>query len=177
MTWITENPFWLCATALFLVVIFGFLYHQTQNGRFALFAIIALVSGFGFFLVEKMIVTDREGVERLVKELAWNVRNNNMQGVLDRVAPGNPEVTSDIEWLMPQCEFTTCFVSQRPVFSHLSETSAIVEFPVLVSVRESPEGKGNGKVDIKLDLIKIGGQWKIKNYEYRPPNSSRYRRR
>ena len=112
----------------------------------------------------------------MVKKLAWNVRNNDMNGVLESVAPGDPTVTRDIKRLMPQCDFTTCFVSQKPTINHLSDTNAEVEFPVFVSVRESPYGKGNGKVDVKLDLVKMGGEWKIKDYSFRTPNSSKYSR-
>ena len=176
MTWITESPWLLCSSALFLTIVFGLLYYHTQNGKFFLFAGIAAASGIAFFLLERAIVTEREGVQALVKNLAWNVRNNNMEGVLQHVAPGDPTVKRDIERLMPQCDFTTCFVSQSPVFQHLGENSASIEFPVLVSVRDSPYGKGNGKVDIRLDLVKIDSEWKIKDYAFRTPNSSKYGR-
>jgi len=174
MTWITENPFWLCTTGILLGVFFFVLFVHTQNRRFLLLTIAAGIFTIGSFTVEQLIVTDREAINSLIYKLARNVKENDVQAILDSLAPENTEVRGQVNQLMPACEFRICRVTQRPTVMYIRKSDAEIQFPVFAQVHQSPYGAGTSKVDVKLQLEKREGRWLIKDYGYRLPGEEEY---
>ena len=174
MTWITENPLPLFGGLLFLAVVAGVLLTQSGKRLFLWPMLVFGVLAFSVLVVESLIETDKEKVESLVRGLAKDCRDNNVDGILNAIIGEGSETRKQVENLMPQCEFTLCTVSQRPQFDYLRESEARIQVPVFVQVRESPYGPGSSKVEIQLDLVKRNGQWKIKDYGWKLPGEADY---
>lgn len=176
MTWITENPFLIVLTTLFLGVVLIILFFQTRKKLFLILAGLMGVIAVASVVVEQMIVTEKEQVEALVQKLADNVRDNDMEGILDSIVPEAKQTRTSVERLMPSCDFTTCAANRKPEFDVIDESSMTIYFPVFVRVNESPYGPGQSPVDIKLDLVKRNGKWMIEDYGFKLPTESDYHR-
>ena len=176
MSWITENPFWIYSTGILLGIFLSVGFYVSRNKSFlwGIGLIIALM--LGAFTIEQVVVTDREEVQVLTHQLARDVRNNDMQAILQKIPASQRETREAIKRLMPYCEFTLCRVTQAPKFRVLTKTEAEVEFPVWVSAKDSRHGSGSSKVEIKLVLEKKGNRWMVMDYGYRLPGQSEYRR-
>ncbi len=176
MSWITENPYWLCGAGLFGLVISLILYFHLQNTKLLIFAAASIIFVVFAFVTESLIVTDREILENVVHELARDVRNNDMQAILNRIPEDKKNVRRDVEFLMPKCEFTACRAS-KPTILGLTDRQAELDVPVMVSAKYSTEGTGTAPVRVFLKLEKRGGEWKIIDYGYKLKGQSEFRRR
>jgi len=82
-TWFTETPLWAYFLLAVAALVLGFRFYVTREAKY-LYSLPALLAlAFGFWLIDYMVETDREQVERKTKELADFAEKGNVDRLLD----------------------------------------------------------------------------------------------
>lgn len=87
MSWLSENPWPLAGTLGLLAIIFLIALKTTQQGRYLLWALMALGLCLAVILVERFWVTDRERIEAVVRDLGRAVKRSDADAVLAYMTP------------------------------------------------------------------------------------------
>lgn len=86
MTYLSEDPTFLVGGLLLLAGAFAAALRVTQEGKYLVYATVALAVALGVFVVERLWVTDSERIEQVVYGLRDAVANSNVDGVLGYMA-------------------------------------------------------------------------------------------
>ncbi len=82
MTYLSEDPTFLVGGLLLVAGAFAAALRVTQEGKYLMYATVALVLALGVLVVEQLWVTDSERIEQVVYSLRNAVANSNVDGVL-----------------------------------------------------------------------------------------------
>ncbi|MGY8770637.1 MAG: hypothetical protein ACKVH8_19660 [Pirellulales bacterium] len=119
MIWIFEQQMTVLMTATIGVVVLGIAVFQTGRSSFLwlLSGWIALMAIW--FVVELVVVTEREVIERIVYQFASNIRANNLEGVLENISEGSPEKRQFVAGKMNQYQIDSVSVQRNLEISFL----------------------------------------------------------
>ncbi len=168
MNYLAENalPIWALGTVL--VTMAGVVYWQSRSGA-ALGAMLAVVVVTGLLLVvERLIETPREAVERTLYEMADVVERNDVEGALAFVAPGASQIRKDIETLMPQVRIERANIMGTPetqVDLTQSPPTASVSCRGFVYGTLQRNGMTGGQaVELVITFVQDGDRWLVQDY-------------
>lgn len=176
MTWLFEQPLTIVVAGILLLIALGAAWSATGRKEllYALGVTLALmVVGL---VVERLVATDCEAIERTLLEIARDVESNNRQVVIRHVYSGAPELKQKAEAELPNYKFTECRVTKI----HLIEVdaasgprSAMVEFNVLATGSFKHEGmEVTDTVPrwVRLHFVREkDGRWAVQSYEHDSP--------
>lgn len=161
-----ENPIPLYAVSAVLVTLCALIFFNRRDLPSMVAMITVVLLAFSMIMLERMVVTDREQVERSVRDIMLAIEANDVPGVLELVDPTADQVRSDVETMLPMVNVRDTGV-----------TSLEVE---LTSSSEPPTATARfrGKVDLQknewryvyfdrvdLQWIKKGDQWFMQGYQ------------
>jgi hypothetical protein len=168
VNYLAENAVPIWAGGAVLLTFALVLYLQTR-GRAALVAmlIVVLATG-GLLVVERLIETPREAVERTLDELAAAIEANDLPGVLAFIAPTATEVRSDAETLMPLVTVEKARVLGSPeveIDATTQPATATVKCQAMVNVVVKQNGMKGPYMDREtIHFIQSDGRWLIESY-------------
>jgi ketosteroid isomerase-like protein len=96
MTYLSEDPTFLAAGLLLLAGAFLVALNVSQQGKYLIWAGIALGLAVTVVVTEWLWVTDNERIEQVVYDLRRAVLNSDVQGVLSHLAPNVQYLQGDI---------------------------------------------------------------------------------
>lgn len=169
MSWLAENalPIWVCgAIALTMAAI---VYFQTRTSG-ALLAVVGVVAATGLLLlVEQLLETPREAVERTLYELADAVESNNVPATLTYLSPNaSSSIRSDVETLMPLVNIERANIVGTPEVELTGDpdpTTATVRVRGIIVATIKRNGMKGGQDDeLTLQFVRNGDRWLIENY-------------
>lgn len=167
LTWLAENslPIWMLgAIALTMAAI---VYFQTRSrgsflGVMGVIAVTALL-----LLVNRLIETPREAVERTLYELAATVEANDVAGTLKFLAPSaNADLRSDVETLMPTVRIERARVIGTPQIElNATQNAATIQCRgIIIAVRRQDGMKGGDDDRLELHWVRSGDRWLLESY-------------
>jgi hypothetical protein len=114
MMWIVENPLpilllGIAAEAVLVVVLF-------QSGRGAILLAMAAVAGAtaALLLVEWLVVTDTERIETVLYRAAAALRDNDVDGVIECLAPAAVKLRRSVAARLANLEVVEARITSRP---------------------------------------------------------------
>jgi hypothetical protein len=169
--------FWVLLVALFVVAaILGAMWAATGRreplwGAAVLIALMPVL-----WIVERLVVTDREAVETTLHVIAADVKSNNRAAVMSHIYSQAPLLRQQAQGEIANYQFTECKINKIHSIEVNSESkprSAAAEFNVYVSgtfqVGNEPF-TGDFFRRIHLDLVQeADGQWRVANYSHENP--------
>ena len=168
MNLLAENAIAIWMGGAVLLTLAGVVYWQLRTGK-ALLAVLAVVLIAGLLLVvEHLIETPREAVERTLYELADAVEDNDVAAALSFVAVGASQIRSDVETAMPLVRIDKANIIGTP-----ETTVDMAQQPATASV--SCKGfvhgtlKRNGMVggefaEMVITFVQVGDRWLVQDY-------------
>jgi hypothetical protein len=179
MTMLLESSFhfWMLLIFLLLVgLLLAAMWASTGRREPLWIAGVVLALLPVLWIVERLVVTDREAVEATLHRIAADVKSNNRAAVLAHIYSGAPSLKTRAEAEMPNYTFTECKINKLhriDVNSNDQPPSAEAEFNVYVA---GSFKVGNQTFDgefpryIALELRKESdGQWRVENYTHADP--------
>lgn len=134
----------------------------------AILAVAAIVAGG--VLVERVVVTDREAIERTVYELAASIEADDVQAVLTFISPQAKRTKRDAKREMDRYAIELARIISPLQIEFLRQTSpptARAEFRAIVKAAEGRSGfGGTGRLDFVLTFSKEDGRWLLLGYAY-----------
>jgi len=128
---------------------------------------VALVTGL-LLVVERVIETPREAVERTLYEMADVVERNDVAGALAYVAPGASQIRSDVETLMPQVRIEKANVMGTPVtevdMSQSPPTASVSCRGFVYGTLQRTGMTGGQPVELVITFVRDGDRWLVKDY-------------
>jgi len=157
---------WLGGAVLFAMA--GIAYWQLRTFA-ALLAMLAVVFLTGALLVvEHVIETPREAVERTLNELVDAIEANDLPGVLSHIAPTANDVRADAEALMPLVVVKKANIVDTPkitVDAEAQPPTATVKCQGFVELTIRQNGMHGAYLDhVTIDFIAEGDRWLIDRY-------------
>ena len=101
LSWFSEDATFPFISGMILAVVFFLLFVTSRNKVMLYLSIgIALLVG-GLFACEQLIVTDREEIAAVVSDLAVQIEDNNVAGVVKHLSPKHQETINRAKAEMP----------------------------------------------------------------------------
>lgn len=179
MSWLFEPSLSFLLTLIFLVVVamlLAAMWVSTARreplwGAGGVILLLPLL-----WLVERMVVTDREAVEATLHAIAADVKSNNQVAVLDHIYSGAPSLKQRAEGEMPNYRFTECKINKIhriEVNVGDSPPSAEAEFNVYVSGTFGIGGQSITTETFRYVALKLrkekDGRWRVEDYRHDDP--------
>ena len=139
LSWFTEDATLPFISGIVLAVIFLFLFLKSREKTMLyVAAVIALLAG-GIFACEQMIVTDREAIVAIVSDLASQVKNNHVPGVVKHISPKHQATIDRARAEMPRTSSVSATFQASPISKMPQRTRTPRKFPSL-PISEPPSG-------------------------------------
>jgi hypothetical protein len=169
--------FWLLLIFLGVVAALLSAMWATSGRREPLWGAVAAVGLLPvLWIVERLVVTDREAVEATLHEIAADVKSNNRAAVLAHIHSAVPSLRQQAEQEIPNYTFTECKVNKIhriDITGGGNAPSAEAEFNVFVSGTFTVSGQtvsGDFPRYVALKLRKdTDGKWRVENYAHADP--------
>ena len=159
MHWLTENPTPLVCIGIVLIFCLVALFFYSPNKKLILPIGIAFLLAIIPIVIDALVETEREQLQRTVREMARQVRANDIEGLLDFIHPDARTTRYRIENEMPQYKFSACSVSgfKSITIDESNPDQAEVRFSVFVNVN-APTYNYNGPTyrDVVLRFVRVG---------------------
>ncbi len=167
LTWLAENslPIWvLGAIALTMASI---MYFQTRS-RGAFFGVVGVITVTALLLlVNRLIETPREAVERRLYEIAATVEADDVAGTLKFLAPtASADLRSDVETLMPTVRIERARIIGTPQTElNATQDAATIQCRgIILAVRRQDGMKGGDDDRLELHWVCRDNQWLLESY-------------
>ena len=173
-SWFSEDATLPFISGMILAVIFFLLFVSSRNKVMLYLSVgIALVAG-AIFACEQLVVTDREQITAIVSDLATQVEDNNVKGVVKWLSPKHQKTIDRASSEMPRYNFDTCKLSGINGFEDDETNPNLKKISFVVFFRAST-AKGKEKIpgqeEVTLTFEKdSAGEWKVIDYSHRRPN-------
>jgi hypothetical protein len=170
MMWIVENPLpilllGIAAEAVLVVVLF-------QSGRGAILLAMAAVAvaTAALLLVEWLVVTDTERIETVLNRAAAAVRDNDVDGVIECLAPAAVKLRRSVAARLANLEVVEARITSRPNI----RINRLTDPPAATGTffgRVRVEGGFGGVVAgpfigrVTVELEKRDDQWAVTDYQ------------
>lgn len=142
-------------------------YFQTRS-RGAFFGVLGVLAVTALLLlVNRLIETPREAVERRLYEIAATVEVNDVAGTLKFLAPSaSADLRSDVETLMPQVRIERARVIGTPQIElNATQDAATIQCRgIILAVRRQDGMKGGDDDRLELKWVYRNNQWLLESY-------------
>ena len=176
LSWFSEDATLPFISGMVLAAILFLLFVSSRNKVMLYLSIgIALLAG-AIFVCEQLVVTDREEIVEIVGDLAEQVEDNNVAGVVKWLSPKYQETIDRASREMPNYRFDTCKVSAINDFED-DETNSNVKKISFVVFFQASTAKGKEKIpgqrEVTLTFEKdAAGEWKVIDYVHDKPRKN-----
>jgi hypothetical protein len=169
MNWLAENalPIWACG-AIALTMAFIVFVQTRSNGALLSIAVVIVIAA-GLLLVERLLETPREAVERTLYELADTVESNDVAGALQFIAPGASRIRKDVEEVMPLVTIDKANVLGSPqieVDQTAQPPTATVHCRGFFHGTMKRNGmKGGDATEMTIEFVQENDRWLVSDYK------------
>ena len=168
MNFLADNAIaiWMGGAVALTAAAVVFSMRRTMGALAAMLAVGSVTAAL--LVVEHVIETPREAVERTLDELAAAIEADDLPGVLTFIAPGANQVRTDAETLMPLVIVERARVTGTPEIT-VDETTqpptATVRCQGLAEVTVRQNGIRGPYVDrVTIQFVADGDRWLIEDY-------------
>lgn len=170
MSWLFEDPTTLIVVGVLIEALLAVALVNSRQGKliFAMLGVLALVL-IGV-IVEQLVVTDYERIEAALDGTARALRNNDVEGVLARIAPEAAGMRKTVEATLGRAHVTDAHVKDLSVrFNRLaSPPTARAEF--IGNVKGSFHAGADAAEGVVIrrftvDFVRRGDHWLMTGYE------------
>lgn len=169
MTIFLETPWPILLVGIAVEAVLAIILLRTGQGR-ALWAMLG-VAAFVFvgLLVERLVVTDHEGVSDTIDACVAAVEANDLNRLLEHVVPIAAEARADAQWAFGRFEFRAAHMSDPEITINqlASPPMATAKFHLLVAGRDR-----QGEVPyesyaqrVTVSFRKENGRWFVTDYD------------
>jgi hypothetical protein len=172
MTWVIEQPLYLIILGMVAVAGFGYGWLQTGYRALLYLTIGSAVCVGGLLLLERFVETDVEKVETTLHQIADDLENENLQGVLDAIHPDARGTVSRAAAEFPQYTFDVVDIKSNLKVKINNDTvppEAFATFNVKVIGSGGGYAHINARVFAEVTLKKVGEKWLAFDYQYYEP--------
>jgi hypothetical protein len=176
-----EQPLLILLGGLLIVSILIAVGLQTGSSRLLVAGIAVAAVTAGLLVVERAIETEREQVERTLREIAASVQRGNLDELLSYAHSSAIDVRRQAESEFHHFQIEEVRITQfweTEVETEPAPERAVASFNVSVKGGQvAGEGIGVGRVwrHVIVTLEKEQGQWKVVSYEHNEPHPQRRR--
>ena len=176
LSWFTEDATLPVISGTVLAIVFLLLFVNSREKTMLYISIgIALLVG-AVFACEQLVVTEREEITQIVGDLAVQVQNNNVAGVVKHLSTKHQETITRASNEMPKYEFSLCNLSGITSFEDdaTNPNAKVISFVVNFRASIRPhKDKIPGQEKVTLTFEKdASGQWKVIDYDHTNPRGS-----
>jgi hypothetical protein len=170
MSWVVEEPLYIVILGVITLAFVGFAWMQTGYRSLLHAAIGVAALTVGLLLLEHLVETEPEAIERTVRQIGREAEANRRDVVYSYVYSGAPETLAEAKREFPRWEFSRVSIKRNfetVVNMNDNPPSAEVSFNVVVDVKQV-----NGYYDgpaasfVRLTMRKEGDQWKVAEYSH-----------
>lgn len=173
--WFTENALvplivGSCLTFIFLGLAFSF-----RDRAMFYIGLILLALTAGVTITERLIVTDQETVQQIVRELAVAAEKNDVNAILSHVSQKAQDTRNRIKSTMPRYTIHRCRIVGFKDFTESENADpprAVIEF---VAIAQGTGKMGSGTFNPLVTLTfekESDGKWRVIDYAYSDPRSN-----
>lgn len=180
MDWLFESPVTIVLLGVAALGVLSTVWVQT--GKSAVLAVmaavfVALIVGLA---VERFVETDREKLERTIRQIARDVRANDRPRLYKHIDPAATELRARAQAEIPNYEFSDCTVTKIDRVAILADKrpkEAEADFMVRVAGNFSFQGQHLGEGThfryIRLYFVQDkDGEWKVRDYAHEDPSAA-----
>lgn len=171
MSWFIEDPSpLLYLTIVVQLVLLAALIHTRRVLVIGIMAAVLALLG-GVYLIDYLVVTDREEVEAALDEIIVAVADNDQARVLKAIAPDASKLQGQATALMKIVKVESIGIVSGPqivVNQLMSPPSATAEFSVMVRGKYG-NFPGQQLVEVELQFDRIDDEWKATRASYESP--------
>jgi hypothetical protein len=169
MNYLAENALPIWAGGAVAVTLALIVYLQTRTTA-SFLAIVLILGMAGLLLViERVIETPREAVERTLYELADTVEANDVAGALTYIAPGASQIRDDVEQVMPLVVIDKANILGTPqieVDQTTQPATATVQCRGFFHGTMKQNGMiGGDAAEMTIYFIQEGDRWLVSDYK------------
>lgn len=174
MTQIYESPLPLLFLGLILTAgcLFGWL--KTADKRLFLGVLLGLLIAAAGVLVERMVVTDRELIERVIHAVAADIRAGRIEAAVQHITPDAEDLRDRARGELRLYQVTAIAI-KRPIeitlTPEVAPTKGKAEFNVVVTGGDLTGTITNQQVPrfLIVHFVKKDGRWYASDYEHDEP--------
>ncbi len=180
MTWVLEQPVYIMILGGLTLLFLGYAWTQTGS-RVLLHATLAAAAiTAGLLILERLVETTPEQIERTLHEIADDVLSNDLDRILSHVYSGAPAIYQRAENEFPHYKFSRVDI-KRNVEVQLDQSAAPpaadVTFNVVVDVEVLATGFSQPVARfVRLKMVLEDGQWRVADYAHDDFQSSMLRK-
>jgi hypothetical protein len=169
VNWLADNALWIWVGGAVAFTMATVVYSQTRSVMSLAAGAAVLVLTATLLVVEYVIETPREAVERTLYELAAAVEANDVDATLSYLAvSAAPEVRKEIREQMPLVKIERARVLSTPKIELASgpepATATVQCRGLIVAVIKQTGMKGGAEDEVTLTFVKNGDRWQLENY-------------
>ncbi len=167
MNWLAENalPIWMGGAVVLTMALIVYFQTRTNGALFGVLGVIAVVAGL--LLINWLIETPREAVERTLYSLAATVEANDVAGALSYLAPSaNAALRKDVETLMPLVRIERARIIGAPQtdMNPSGDAATVKCRGIMVAVNKQDGMKGGADDRLTLHWVRRGDRWLLESY-------------
>jgi hypothetical protein len=135
MMWLFEQSLLLVVLGTIAVVVLGFTWLQTGRRPLLYAALACVVLTVCGVLIGRWVVTDREAIDAVLRQMAREVERNDLDAVLQHVHSQSPQIRARASAEFPQYQFESVSIKsnlQITVDQAKNPPEAVAKFNVLV---------------------------------------------
>ena len=173
LSWFTEDATFPFISGMVLAVVFFLLFVSSRSKPMLYISILVAILAGGIFACERMIVTEREEIVTIVRDLAVQVKTNNVAGVVKHISPKHQQTVDNASNEMPKYKFNVCNLSGITDFKddESNPNAKVISFVVNFRAAVKPHTQmipGQRKVSLTFEKD-AAGQWKVIKYSHSDP--------
>ena len=173
LSWFTEDATLPFFAGIVLAIVFLFFFLKSREKTMLYIAIVIAMLAGGIYTCEQMIVTDREAIVAIVSDLASQVKNNHVPGVVKHISPKHQKTIDRASAEMPKYEFSGCNLSGITEFKddEKNPNAKIISFVANFRASIRPQKTmipGQEKVTLTFEKD-VTDQWKVIDYDHSNP--------
>lgn len=163
-----EGPIWIGLCGVFVVVVAAYFWTQTGNKPALYTAAAAGLLTLILVMVNIQVVTQREELRDIMRDIATNLEQNNHDAVIAYIHPNAQPVVQRAKSELNNYEFSRAKITRIKdiiVNNNSQPPTAIAEFNVVVEI----SGQGHKLTVprfIKAYLMQKDGKWLVNDYEH-----------
>jgi hypothetical protein len=169
MNYLAENALPIWAAGAVAVTLALIVYLQTRTMASFLAILVILASAGVLLVIEHLIETPREAVERTLYELADTVENNDVPGALRFLAStADSQIRKDIESLMPLVKIDRANVVGAPQIEvepgDAPDSATVICRGIIVATLRQNGMKGDSEDELTMNWVRQGDRWLVEDY-------------
>lgn len=176
MNWLFEDPWpviWIAGAILALLSV-GYHHSRNRGVLAAIFGVLVLAGTC--FLIEQIVVTEREAVEQTLRDGATAVKRNDLEAVLAMIAPESTAMQQSVRTVLPQFEVTDAGIGgdlKVDIHRTGAEATATADFTGRISINSRASGEQLPHETyfrhFTVELRQEGGRWLMTDYKASDP--------